>query len=133
MLRRILSLGLILMIAIIPLASAKGYEPLNLSDAEHYAVNLFLSNFTEIGLNEISTYSYDDRQLVDFAAAAPVLKAYRAWLKVYCHTFGVPVVDFFECYVNQNGMPRQELYLDGLHPNADGHRKMAARLLEAGL
>lgn len=72
-------------------------------------------------------------QLVDFAAAAPVLKAYRAWLKVYCHTFGVPVVDFFECYVNQNGMPRQELYLDGLHPNADGHRKMAARLLEAGL
>lgn len=67
MLRRILSLGLILMIAIIPLASAKGYEPLNLSDAEHYAVNLFLSNFTEIGLDEINTYSYDDRQLVDFA------------------------------------------------------------------
>ena len=70
------------------------------------------------------------RQLVDFTAAAPILEAYCAWLKVYCRTFDVQTVDFWQDYVNQDGTPRRELYLDGLHPNGDGHKQMAARLHE---
>ena len=73
------------------------------------------------------------QQLVDFSAAAPILEAYCAWLRVYCRTFDVPTVDFWEDYVNQDDAPRRELYLDGLHPNAEGHMRMAARLLEAKL
>ena len=67
-------------------------------------------------------------QLVDFDGASVVLEKYSGWLKTYCRTFDVPYVDFREDYVNQNGTPKTELYLDGLHPNAEGHRIMAARL-----
>ena len=70
------------------------------------------------------------RQLVDFPATVPVLAGYRVWLQAYCHTFRVPIVDFYKDYVNQDGTPRRELYLDGLHPNALGHQTMADRLLE---
>ena len=70
------------------------------------------------------------QQLTDFVAAAALQEAYCGWLKRYCRTFDVPYVDFREDYVNQNGTPRAELYLDGLHPNGEGHRIMAQRLRE---
>lgn len=69
--------------------------------------------------------------LADFAAAASVLESYCGWLKRFCAAFDIPTVDFREDYVNQNGMVRRELYLDGLHPNAAGHQIMAEKLLEA--
>lgn len=68
--------------------------------------------------------------LADFEAADAMLKDYCVWLKRFCVAFDIPTVDFREDYVNQDGSPRRELYLDGLHPNAEGHRKMASRLLE---
>jgi lysophospholipase L1-like esterase len=64
--------------------------------------------------------------LADFPKANEVLQAYRRWLVTFCAAFDVPVVDFAQDYVNH-----PDLYLDGLHPNAEGHRLMAARLLEA--
>ena len=73
------------------------------------------------------------RQLVDFVAAAPVLESYSAWLKIYCRTFDVQPVDFWQDYVNSDSTPHRELYLDGLHPNAEGHKQMAARLREVKL
>ncbi len=73
------------------------------------------------------------QQLVDFETAARVLEGYCRWLKVYCRTFDIPTVDFKKDYVNQDGSLCRDLYLDGLHPNAEGHRKMAARLLETKL
>lgn len=73
------------------------------------------------------------RQLVDFSAAAPVLNRYCAWLQTYCRTFDITAVDFRKDYVNLDGTVRLELYLDGLHPNAEGHRQMAARILETKL
>ena len=65
-------------------------------------------------------------QLADFVKANELLQAYRCWLIAFCAAFDVPVVDFAKDYVN-----RKDLYLDGLHPNAEGHKRMAARLLEA--
>ena len=64
--------------------------------------------------------------LADFAKANETLQAFRCWLVCFCEAFDVPVVDFAQDYVN-----RKDLYLDGLHPNAAGHRQMADRLLEA--
>ena len=69
--------------------------------------------------------------LADFRAANAILGDYCAWLRRFCGAFDVPVVDFRKDYVNQDGTARRELYVDGLHPNAEGHRLMAARLLEA--
>lgn len=72
-------------------------------------------------------------QLADFQAAAERLETYCAWLHSFCAAFDIPTVDFRKDYVNPDGSIRRELFLDGLHPNADGHRVMAARLLEAKL
>ena len=63
--------------------------------------------------------------LADFHQADETLRAYRSWLVTFCHAFDVPVVDFAKDYVN-----RKDLYLDGLHPNGEGNKLMAQRLLE---
>ena len=47
-------------------AGAAVYEPIELTGEEAGAVNLFLSNFTEIGLDRCGTYG-NDMDLVDFA------------------------------------------------------------------
>ena len=70
-------------------------------------------------------------ELADFSHSAALLAEYCRWLKVFCKAFDIPVVDFRKDYVNQEGAVRRELFLDGLHPNAEGHRLMAQRLLEA--
>ena len=67
-------------------------------------------------------------ELADFEAANALLEDYRRWLCCFCAAFDVPVVDFTQDYVN-----RKDLYLDGLHPNAEGHRLMAQRLREVVL
>ena len=63
--------------------------------------------------------------LANFHQANATLTAYRQWLTTFCAAFDVPVVDFAKDYVN-----RKDLYLDGLHPNAAGHKLMAQRVLE---
>lgn len=61
-----LALLLVFLLCLAPAALAENYVPLDLSAKEHYAVNLFLSNFTEVGIEKITAWS-DDRALVDFA------------------------------------------------------------------
>lgn len=70
-------------------------------------------------------------KLANFRDAAVLLEGYQGWLRVFCETFDIPVVDFWSDYVNQDSSVRRELFLDGLHPNAQGHRLMAARVREA--
>ena len=41
---------------------------------------------------------------------------------------GTALVDFYADFVAENGAVRRELYLDGMHPTAQGHALMAARL-----
>jgi len=65
--RKTICFALVLLVALIPTTFAEEYGPLTLSPDEHYAVNLFLSNFSEIGLSEIDTFDSDDQTLVDFA------------------------------------------------------------------
>ena len=65
-------------------------------------------------------------KLADFHAAANMLEDYCRWLKVFCEAFDIPTVDFRSDYVNH-----PELFADGLHPNAEGHKRMAKRLQEA--
>lgn len=56
---------LILILFCIP-ASAENAALLELTDCQSYAMNLFLSNFTEVGIEQIDCSS-DEKALVDFA------------------------------------------------------------------
>lgn len=56
----------VLLLVLAPVCTASGYAPLTMSEKERAAASLFLSNFTEIGLDACSVDS-DDMTLVDFA------------------------------------------------------------------
>lgn len=71
--------------------------------------------------------------VTDFAEAARLQADYCRWLKLWCQSFRIPCVDFRQDFVTSEGTVRRELLADGLHPNAEGHRQMARRLLEAGV
>ena len=71
-------------------------------------------------------------QTVDFELAARLMRGYCAWLGEFCRAFGLRPVDFAADFIDLDGQPRHALFLDGLHPNVEGHRLMAARM-EAAL
>ena len=62
----ILSLLIAFIFCIIPAASASSLEVIELTEKERAAANLFLSNFTEVGVRSLDTYGADI-DLVDFA------------------------------------------------------------------
>ena len=68
-------------------------------------------------------------KVANFQVAAAQIAAYSQWLKDFCAAFGVPYVDFRQDFLNPDGSVRRELFVDGLHPNAQGHQRMAQRLL----
>ncbi len=62
-------------------------------------------------------------ELTDFFALEPVFRAYRDWLLRFAGIFRIQTVDFsLPAFAPPEGM---RLYLDGLHPNREGHRLMA--------
>lgn len=67
-------------------------------------------------------------RIVDFSSAAYVLEVYGDWLKEFCKAFGIFYVDFRADFLSENGQPQDNYFLDGIHPNAEGHRLMAQRL-----
>ena len=63
---RCITLLTVLMLCLVPAAYASSYDPVILTEEEAAAVNLFLSNFTEVGMKTCEC-GWDDMQLVDFA------------------------------------------------------------------
>ena len=70
--------------------------------------------------------------VANFYEAAVRIESYCQWLKTYCKAFGIPTVDFRADFIDSQGKVRRELFCDGLHPNAQGHRLMAQKLLTFG-
>ena len=68
--------------------------------------------------------------VANFQEAAKRLEGYCQWLKIYCKAFHIPVVDFRADFLDAQGKARRELFCDGLHPNAQGHRLMAQKIGE---
>ena len=58
--------SIFLLLCFAPASMASAYDPISLTTEERAAANLFLSNFTEIGMKSVSNWSYD-QELVDFA------------------------------------------------------------------
>lgn len=75
-----------------------------------------------------SSYPSAWSALVDFPEAAEEIMRYYDWLERFCNSFGVRMIDFRRDFRSAEGEPRAELYLDGLHLNAEGHRVMAERV-----
>lgn len=67
--------------------------------------------------------------LTDYQKLAPVFASYRAWVAAFAKAFGFKTVDFAV-----SGLLPPEghtHYLDGLHPDAEGHRLMAEAVIAA--
>jgi len=49
----------------------------------------------------------------------------NAWLKNYCAANGLTYLDYFSAMVDEHGLLRKDLAIDGLHPNDAGYKIMA--------
>ena len=63
---RILTVVTAILLCTASVASAAAYEPVDLTKQQAAAANLFLSNFTEVGMEHCEA-NYDDKNMVDFA------------------------------------------------------------------
>ena len=72
-------------------------------------------------------------KVADFYQAAERIAVYSQWLKDFCTAFGVQYVDFRQDFLKPDGTVRRELFVDGLHPNGEGHALMAKRLIDSGV
>lgn len=61
--------------------------------------------------------------VVDFKASESKVNSYREWLKKYCGAFGISAIDFGE-------LVDSSMLIDGLHPDARGHRIIAGAVAE---
>ncbi len=77
-----------------------------------------------------SDYPHSWSALTDFKASEKLISDYEDWLIRFCDAFGVRMLDFRRDFLSRDGHPRKELYLDGLHPNEEGHRVMAERVVK---
>jgi len=68
--------------------------------------------------------------VVDFPRAAVLLEEYARWLEDFSAAFSVKTVDFRVDFLKPDGTVDPALFLDGLHPNREGHLAMARRLTE---
>ena len=86
-------------------------------------------------LDAYSAYVYPAGwgKVADFCRAADQIAAYSQWLKDFCTAFGGQYVDFRQDFLKPDGTVRRELFVDGLHPNGEGHALMAKRLIDAGV
>lgn len=67
--------------------------------------------------------------VTDYQSLLPVFESYRDWLVRFAGTFGFQTVDFaVPGLLPPDG---QTHYLDGLHPDAEGHRLMAEAVTTA--
>jgi len=58
--------AIVVSLCIAPAATAEDYAPIAMNEKQAAAANLFLSNFTEVGI-EACAAAYDDKSKVDFA------------------------------------------------------------------
>lgn len=60
--------------------------------------------------------------------SAGLCEQYAEWLRAFCASKELPLVDFRSPFLQADGTVRRELFQDGLHPTAEGHALMAEEL-----
>lgn len=69
---------------------------------------------------ELAKIYWDEK--VNYEKAILNLSDYIDWVKEYCEAESITIVNFYDCFLNQNNI--SSLYSDGIHPNAEGHKLM---------
>lgn len=64
--------------------------------------------------------------LIDFEKSAKMIEDYCRWLRNYCESYQIPILDFR----TDIDWTDEVLYLDGIHQSPSGHLCMANRLIE---
>lgn len=64
----------------------------------------------------------------DNEQVAALTEEFGRLLKIYCGEKGIPCANFRAGFVKEDGSAMAELFFDGLHPNEEGHRRMADTL-----
>lgn len=64
-------------------------------------------------------------QFGDFNKVAEDLKKYYAWILKFCTCFNLDYIDFYTDFEREAGNSFRDLFLDGLHPNEEGHEIMS--------
>jgi lysophospholipase L1-like esterase len=111
--------------------------PARIEDIEaNYATLAELAKVHEIGVvfsSVLPVHNYTPESKEFFAQRPPeTIVKLNVWLKAYCAAHGCIYLDYFSALVDKNGLLRQELADDGLHPNHAGY-KMMAPLAEAAI
>ena len=57
--------------------------------------------------------------------SAQLCEQYAEWMRSFCASKELPLVDFRSPFFNADGTVRRDLFQDGLHPTAEGHALMA--------
>jgi len=78
----------------------------------------------------VNGYTEDAMDLFIGRPMAKILQL-NAWLKAYCASHGCTYLDYATSMLDAKGYLKQELALDGLHPNAEGYKIMAPLALGA--
>ncbi len=66
----------------------------------------------------------------DLEQVASLCQQYAAWIRAYADANQIPIVDFRAPFLLPDGQPDRSLFQDGLHPNEEGHRRMAQALCD---
>ncbi|MDR3244112.1 MAG: GDSL-type esterase/lipase family protein, partial [Elusimicrobiota bacterium] len=61
----------------------------------------------------------------DMQKADELCRIYTDWLKSFCAAFGAKLIDLWSLYEKAVKNSAASLYLDGLHPNQEGHQIIA--------
>jgi lysophospholipase L1-like esterase len=78
-------------------------------------------------------HDYTPKSQLMFAQRSPAkILALNHWLKDYCASNDLVYLDYFSAMVDDTGLLKKDLALDGLHPNDSGYRVMAP-LAEAAI
>jgi lysophospholipase L1-like esterase len=111
--------------------------PMRLEDIEaDYASFAELARVNRVRVilaSVLPVHNYTDRARDFFAQRSPTkILALNTWLRNYCGTGACSYLDYFSQLVDGHGLLRQDLALDGLHPNDTGYRIMA-KLAQAAI
>lgn len=60
----------------------------------------------------------------NYYIAKQILK-YAEWLRMFCYGREISMIDFGKAFFEEDGTVNKKLFLDGIHPTAEGHEKMA--------
>ncbi|MBP1925904.1 lysophospholipase L1-like esterase [Sedimentibacter acidaminivorans] len=101
-----------------------GIVQANIMSMSHQAISKLITPIIGIPIKmDIKKIRGDWYSFTDFNKISNELEQYKVWIKKFCKTFNVKYVDFDLEIDNLSKV--NDLYLDGLHLNEEGHNIMA--------